>query len=75
MFSFNNYDAQENFDSGSDKLQEASKEFSHLRRKSGVKEIQVFIVVVASFITIQKFKRSESGVQDFHGHILVGENI
>ena len=48
---------KKNLDSGSDKLQEASKEFSHLVEGAEIKDIQVFIVVVTSFIMIQKFKR------------------
>ena len=47
---------KKNFDSSSDKLQEASREFSHLLVEGAeIKETQVFIVVVVSFIMIQKF--------------------
>ena len=47
---------------GSDKLQGASEEFSHLLVKGAeikdiFKESQLFIVVIMTFIMIQKFKR------------------
>ena len=48
---------KKNFDSGSDRLQEASKEFSHLLVEGAeIKEIRVFTVIIMSLIVIQKFK-------------------
>ena len=50
------------FDSGSDKLQEPSKEYSHLLIEGAeIKEIQVFIVVIMSFIVIRSSIESGSG--------------
>ena len=59
---FNNYDHQEAL-LGSDKLHEVSKEFSYLLIEGAeIKEIQVFIVVIMSFIMIQVQENQGAGV-------------